>query len=59
MESSVLLSLSASCYNDSMNVIFRCKELLVSKIYHEFKVNWDFLKGTGGCSSQVQNSHGT
>ena len=28
-----------------MNVVSRCNELLlVSKIYHEFKVHWDFLK---------------
>ena len=38
-----------------MNAVSRCNELLlVSNIYHEFKVHWDFLKGKGGCSSQVE-----
>ena len=45
---------------DSLNIVYWGNELLlVSKIYHEFKVHWDFLKGKGGCSSQVQSSHGT
>ena len=32
--------------------------LLVSKIHHEFKVHWNFLKGKGGFSSQVHSSLG-
>ena len=44
----------------SMDIISRCNELLlVSKIYHEFKVHCDFLKGKGGFSSHVQGSLGT
>ena len=43
---------------DSMNIVCRCNQfLLTSKLHHEFKVHWDFLKG--GCSSQVQGSLGT
>ena len=35
-----------------MDIVSRCNELLlVSKIYHKFKVHWDFLKGKGGYSS--------
>ena len=44
----------------SMNIVSRCNELLlISNIYHEHKVHWDFLKGKGGCYSQVQGPLGT
>ena len=43
VQSKVILKNSYVYYNDSMNVISMCNDLLkVRKIYHEFKVNWVF-----------------
>ena len=38
--------------NVIMHILFKCKELLSgSKIHHDFKVHWEFLKGKSGCST--------
>ena len=42
-----------------INIVSSCNELLLVKYIMNFKVHWDFLKGKGGCSSQVQGSLGT
>ena len=39
-----------------MNIVSRCNKLLLAKYIMNFKVYWDFLKGKGGCSSQIQVS---
>ena len=51
---------SQNCEEQPSRGKSKCKELLlVSTIDHEYKVYCDFLKGKGGCSSQVQCSLGT